>query len=160
MSSETQPATPDDSSTDPSRTPSISGKYVVLAMLGFGIFTTAFMWIYTYVNNKPFIPLRHALVQKFQRETSPRVEGGKERGRGPSKLRIVLTVQFDPSLATPEMKAQREEMEREALDLARQHLDLSQYERWEFILIRYTPEGLPKRWESKRDMADVRAAKT
>lgn len=125
-------------------------------MLAFGIFTTSFMWVYTYLNNKPFIPLRHALVQKFKRETSPRVEGGKERGRGPNKLRIVLTVDFDPSLDTPEMKTRRETMERETMDLARQHLDLTPYERWEFILIRYTPEGLPKRWESKRDMAELR----
>lgn len=160
MSSAATPSIPDEPSGNPFQTPGIPGKYVVLAMLGFGMFTTGFMWIYTYLNNKPFIPLRHALVQKFKRETSPRVEGGRERGRGATKLRIVLTVKFDPSLDTPEMRAQREEMERDALDLARQHLDLTQYERWEFILIRYTPEGLPKRWESKQDMADVRAGKS
>lgn len=156
MSTDATSSSPADES---SKSAVVSGKFVVLAILGFGIFTTAFMWIYTYLNNKPFIPLRHALVQKFKRETSPRVEGGKERGRGPNKLRIVLTVAFDPSVETPEMKAQREGMEHDAIDLARQHLDLSPYEKWEFILIRYTPEGLPKRWESKRDMADVRAMK-
>lgn len=154
MSSESP--SPDEPVESSIQSPSIPGKYVVLAMLAFGIFTTAFMWIYTYLSNKPYIPLRHALVQKFTRQTSPRVEGGKERGRGPEKLRIVLTVDFDPSLDTPEMKTRRETMEQEAIALARQHLDLSRYERWEFILIRYTPEGLPKRWESKRDMSDVR----
>ena len=134
---------------------SISGKYVVMAILAFGIFTTGFMLVYTYLNNRPFIPLRHALVQRFSRETSPRVEGGKERGRGASKFRIVLTVQVDPSLETPENQKLRSTMEQDALALAKQHLDLSVYEKWEFILIRYTPEGLPKRWESKRDMAEV-----
>lgn len=140
---------------NPNEGPGIPGKYVVLAILAFGIFTTGFMWLYTYFNNRPFIPLRHALVQRFKRETSPRVEGGKERGRGPSKLRIVLTVDFDPSLETPENQQLRSTMEQDALALAKQHLDLSPYEKWEFILIRYTPEGLPKRWESKREMSDV-----
>lgn len=135
--------------------PGIPGKYVVLAILAFGIFTTSFMWLYTYFNNRPFMPLRHALVQRFKRETSPRVEGGKERGRGPNKFRIVLTVDFDPSLDTPENKRLRSTMEQDAIALAKQHLDLSPYEKWEFILIRYTPEGLPKRWESKREMSDV-----
>jgi hypothetical protein len=142
--------------TEPIREPGIPGKYVVIAMLCFGICTTGFMWIYTYLNNRPFIPLRHALVQRFKRETSPRVEGGKERGRGASKLRIVLTVQFDPSLETPENQKLRSGMEQDAIALAKQHLDLTPYERWEFILIRYTPEGLPKRWESKRDMSELR----
>ena len=146
MSSEI-PAQPDE--------PGIPGKYVVLAILAFGIFTTSFMWLYTYFNNRPFMPLRHALVQRFKRETSPRVEGGKERGRGPNKFRIVLTVDFDPSLDTPENKQLRSTMEQDAIALAKQHLDLSPYEKWEFILIRYTPEGLPKRWESKREMSDV-----
>ena len=141
--------------TNPPRDSGVSGKYVVIAILAFGICTTGFMWVYTYFNNRPFIPLRHALVQRFSRETSPRVEGGKERGRGPNKLRIVLVVKFDPSLETPENQKLRSEMERDALALARQHLDLSVYEKWEFILIRYIPEGLPKRWESKRDMAEV-----
>ena len=148
MSSETPSPNPDTE-------PGIPGKYVVMAMLAFGIFTTSFMWLYTYFNNRPFIPLRHALVQRFTRETSPRVEGGKERGRGPSKLRIVLTVQFDPSLETPENQKLRSSMEQDALTLAKQHLDLSPYEKWEFILIRYTPEGVPKRWESKREMSEV-----
>lgn len=139
----------------PSVEPGIPGKYVVMAMLAFGILTTGTMWLYTYFNNRPFIPLRHALVQRFKRETSPRVEGGKERGRGPSKLRIVLTVDFDPSLETPENQKLRSTMEQDALALAKQHLDLSPYEKWEFILIRYTPEGLPKRWESKREMSEV-----
>jgi hypothetical protein len=135
--------------------PGIPGKYVVLAILAFGIFTTSFMWLYTYFNNRPFMPLRHALVQRFKRETSPRVEGGKERGRGANKFRIVLTVDFDPSLDTPENRQLRSTMEQDAIALAKQHLDLSPYEKWEFILIRYTPEGLPKRWESKREMSDV-----
>jgi hypothetical protein len=156
MSSEPPDLSSDAPPAGDSRESGVPGKYVVLAMLGFGIFTTGFMWIYTYLNNQPFIPLRHALVQKFKRETSPRVEGGKERGRGPSKLRIVLTVPFDPSLDTPEVKTQREAMERDTMELARQHLDLSGYDRWEFILIQYVPEGLPKRWESKREMAEVR----
>ncbi len=141
---------------NPNEEPGIPGKYVVIAMLTFAIMTTGTMWLYTYFNNRPFIPLRHALVQRFKRETSPRVEGGKERGRGPSRLRIVLTVDFDPSLETPENKQLRETMEQDAIALAKQHIDLSIYEKWEFILIRYTPEGLPKRWESKREMADVR----
>lgn len=157
MSSESQSSASNEPVESSIKSRSIPGKYVVLAMLGFGIFTTGFMWIYTYLNNKPYIPLRHALVERFTRQTAPRVEGGRERGRGPNKLRIVLTVDFDPTLVTPEMKTRRETMEREAIDLARQHLDLSPYERWEFILIRYTPEGLPKRWESKRDMSEVRS---
>ena len=95
MTSEPSPTTM------PAEDQGVPGKYVVLAMLAFGICLTGFMWLYTYFNNQPFIPLRHALVQKFKRETSPRVEGGKERGRGPSKLRIVLTVKFDPLQETP-----------------------------------------------------------
>lgn len=156
MSSESQ--APNEPAEGPVKATQISGKYVVLAMLGFGIFTTAFMWIYTYLNNKPFIPLRQALVQRFTRQAAPRVEGGKERGRGPNKLRIVLTVDFDPTQDTPEIKTRRESMEQEAIELARQHLDLSPYERWEFILIRYTPEGLPKRWERKRDISEIRSS--
>lgn len=136
--------------------PGIPGKYVVLGMLTFGILATGFLWFYTYFSNKPYIPLRHALVQTFSRESSPQVHGGKERGRGPEKLRIVLTVKFDPSANTPQAKQQRDEMERQAIDVARQHLDLSVYERWEFILVQYVPEGTPHRWESKREMSEVR----
>lgn len=154
MSTDSPNPSADESPVNPEES-GVPGKYVVMGMVAFGVALTGFMWIYTYLNNKPFIPLRHALVQKFKRETAPRVEGGQERGRGPTRLRIVLTVKFDPSLATPETQARREGMEREAIELARQHLDLSQYERWEFILIQYNAEGLPKRWESKRDMADV-----
>ena len=128
-----------------------------MGMLAFGICTTAFMWLYTYFNNQPFIPLRHALVQRFKRETSPRVEGGRERGRGPNKLRIVLTVKFDPTAETPENRQLRTSMEREVVELARQHLDLSAYETWEFILIKYNPEGLPQRWEHKGVMAEILA---
>lgn len=135
----------------------IPGQYVVIGMLAFGVCTTAFMWLYTYFNNQPFIPLRHALVQRFKRETSPRVEGGRERGRGPNKLRIVLTVKFDPTADTPENRKLRTSMEQEVVELARQHLDLSVYENWEFILIKYNPEGLPQRWESKRPMSEVLA---
>lgn len=147
------------SETSPTATPAddqgVPGKYVVLAMLAFGVGLTGFMWLYTYFNNQPFIPLRHALVEKFKRETSPRVEGGKERGRGPSKLRIVLTVKFDPSQESPDNQKLRTGMERDTLVLANQHLDLSQYERWEFILIRYVAEAVPQRWESKREMSEV-----
>lgn len=159
MSTSPPPSTPDESPLEVPRAASVPGKYVVLAMLGFGICATGFMWIYTYLSNRPFIPLRHALVQKFKRESSPRVEGGKERGRGPAKLRVVLAVRFDPTADTPEAKTQRETMERETITLAKQHLDISQYQAWEFILIRYSPEGLPKRWTSQRDIADIQAGR-
>jgi len=133
----------------------ISGKWVVLALLGFGIFTTSFMWCYTYFSNKPFIPLRHALVQEFSRESSPNVQGGKERGRGPNMLRIILNVKFDPTAKTGTAPEEVKAMERRVAELAREHLDLKQYERWVFILVHYNPESVPDRFESKRDIAEI-----
>jgi hypothetical protein len=133
----------------------ISGKWVVIALLTFGVFTTSFMWIYTYLSNKPYIPLRHALVQEFSRASSPNVQGGKERGRGPNLLRIILTVNFDPTQTTDGVPAQVAAMERRAAELAREHLDLKKYELWAFILVHYRPEMTPTRWESKREISEI-----
>lgn len=133
----------------------ISGKWVVLALLSFGVFLTGFMWIYTYLSNKPFIPLRHAIVKEYTRASSPIVQGGKVRGRGPGILRILMNVEFDPTIKTDGVPAKVTAMEHRIAELAREHLDLSQYERWEFILVYYKPETIPLRWESKRDMSEI-----
>jgi hypothetical protein len=134
----------------------ISGKWVVLAILSFGVFLTGFMWIYTYLSNKPFIPLRHAIIKEYSRATSPIVQGGKERGRGASILRIVMNVEFDPTEKTDGVPLKVAGIERRVAELARENLDLKEYERWEFFLVYYPPEALPKRWESKRDISEIR----
>lgn len=133
----------------------ISGKWVVLALLGFGIFTTSFMWLYTYYSNKPFIPMRHALVQEFSRESSPNVQGGKEKGRGPSMLRVIMNVKFNPNEKSGTVPQEVRAMERRVAELAREHLDLTEYEQWVFILVHYNPESTPDRFESKRPIAEI-----
>jgi hypothetical protein len=133
----------------------ISGKWIVIALLSFGIFTTGFMWIYTYLSNKPFIPLRHALVQEFSRAAAPNVQGGKDRGRGPNMLRIIMNVEFDPSRKTDGVPAQVAAMEHRVADLARENLDLNQYDQWVFILVHYKPESIPSRLETKREMSEI-----
>jgi hypothetical protein len=134
----------------------ISGKWVVLAMLSFAILLTGFMWIYTYLSNKPFIPLRHAIIKEYSRATSPIVQGGKERGRGSSILRIVMNVEFDPTEKTDGVPQKVAGIEHRVAELARENLDLKEYDRWEFFLVYYPPEALPKRWESKRDISEIR----
>lgn len=147
--------TPENTNSEIATETTISGKWVVLAVLSFGIFLTGFMWIYTYLSNKPFIPLRHAIVQEYSRASAPNIQGGKERGRGPNKLRIILNVDFDPTQKDEGVPAKVAAMEHRVAELVQEHLDLKEYERWEFILVFYPPEATPKRLESKRDISEV-----
>lgn len=149
----------DNSLSEVPQDPVVSGKWVVLALLAFGVSTTAFMWLFTYYSNKPFIPLRHALVKEFSRESSPNVQGGKDRGRGPVLLRIIMNVKFDPNQKSGTVPAEVNAMERRVAELAREHLDLTQYEKWVFILVHYNPESLPDRLERKREIQDIIAGR-
>lgn len=143
---------------DPPSSGGVSGKLVVIALFAFGISTTSFLWFYTYLNNRPFIDLRHALYQEYGRECSPRVEGGQERGRGPYLLRVVINVDFDPTSKAADVVRKVTQMEERCQALARLHHDLAPYEKWAFILVYYQPEGLPKRYEILREMTVVRTA--
>ncbi len=75
----------------------IQGKWVVLAVFGFGVLATSSLWIYWQLHMMPFMPIQEVLIEKFP-NSSPRVNGGQERMHKdtPSVLHVAMRVAFDP----------------------------------------------------------------
>ncbi len=122
----------------------VSGSGVVLAMFAFGIAATAGLWTYWTLHTGPFRPLQDALAKEFPGSV-PRVEGGQRKmHKGtPPILRAVLRVHFDPVTETAKGEQILDRVEK----LARQHLDLSQYE----VLDVYLYEGVPEQAIRERE---------
>ena len=135
----------------------ISGKLVVVGMFAFAILLTGTLWIYTRLHNAPFIPLRRALATEFGRAAAPRAEGGRHR-RGPMTLRVVMTVDFDPTAQDAPSLERVAAIDRRIIELARQHIDVSQYEFFEINLIQVIPEGESPRRELKLKMSELPVA--
>jgi hypothetical protein len=77
----------------------ISGKWVVIGLLAFGIGTTGLIYVYWDLHTRPFRPLMEALGREFP-YSIPKVEGGRHKG-GPLTLRIVLRVKDRPDAESP-----------------------------------------------------------
>jgi len=129
---------------------------VILGIFAFGCLLTGALWLYTWQHHARFYEFRRALVQEFTKRSVPRVDGGREKGRGPLILRVVLNVEIDLAQSGTEHQARLLELERRTFRLAQQHVaDLPTYERWEFCLVHLVPEGNPQRYESKRDFSEA-----
>ena len=128
------PASPDVSEHEPG---TVSGRWVVVGMFLFGITATAALWLYWHYNTAPFRPLQEAIHAAYP-DSQPRVEGGRLKGRAdaPSILRIVMRVEYDPT----EEKERAAALAREVAGMARERLDLTQYDQLEFHIFRRLPE--------------------
>src|SRR5262249_47229216 len=70
----------------------IPGRWVVIALLGFGTMATAALWVYSKLELEPFLPLTKALDVEFP-GSKPRVKGGTTK-RSPPILRVIMEVDF------------------------------------------------------------------
>jgi hypothetical protein len=122
----------------------VSGTAVVIGMFAFGITATAALWTYWTLHTGPFRPLQDALAKEFPGSV-PRVDGGQRKLRKgmPTILRAVLRVNFDPVTET----AKGEEILNRVERLARQHVDLSQYD----VIDVYLYEGVPEQAIRERE---------
>lgn len=121
-------------------------------MFTFGILATGGMWGYWYLYLKPFYPLQKALSDEFEK-SYPRVEGGHHR-HSPWTLRIVLQVPFKLTEDNPQVKRTADR----AIELAREHHDLSRYQLVEVYLLQPDPERTPNRIKLEYRVADILSA--
>ncbi len=134
---------------------------MVLIMFAFAFAMIGLMYLYWELHTRPFRPLQMAIGARFP-NSMPRVIGGKYKGHQPdskSKLRIIIAVDFDPTLGLPRPNGQTaSEEDRVTLDetmtlspriaevygsllhLARQTTDISGYEQIEIYLEHRRPE--------------------
>lgn len=118
-------------------------------MIGFGLVMTGIIWGYWKLTLAPFLPLQKAILDEFP-GSYPRVEGGRPKKQAPL-LRIAIQVDFSPD--------ENDERVARVFDrivkLARQNLDLSQYEDFELHVVHYVPEQTPERVTIKRKMSEL-----
>lgn len=129
--------------------PVISGRWVVIAMLLFGIAATGTMWGYWKLHLAPFYPLQRALADGIP-GSSPRVEGGRHK-QGPMTLRMVLRVPFKPVEGEPRIQ----ETIDKAIALTKAHHDLGKYEVLEIHLVAIAPEQANVRTTREYKVADL-----
>lgn len=113
----------------------LSGRMIVLTMFFWGLVLTALLFVYFEFNTRPFRSLRDAIGREFKR-SRPNVEGGRLKGRGAMTLRITMSVPFDPF--QDELKTKNLLMR--VMILARQHQELTRFEKCEVNLIHFVPE--------------------
>lgn len=114
-----------------------TGPYVIAGMFLFAITVTTGLWTYWNLHTSPYRPLTDALGREFP-GSSPRVEGGKHgmHRNTPRVLRIVMRVTFDPHADDEQFAEQTDAI----LQLAREHVDMSEYDHCEMHLFQQLPE--------------------
>ncbi len=135
--------------TNPPQFKTISGRWVVIALLGFGILATAALWIYSKMELAPFVPLLKAIRAEFP-ESKAQVKGGRHK-REPPLLRVVMQVDYTPV----ESDERVQKMFQRVVALVKEHLDLSQYENFELHVVHYIPEKSPERILIKRKISEL-----
>jgi len=126
-----------------------SGKWVVIALLGFSLLMTGMMWVYWKLQLAPFLPLQEAIVAEYP-GTAPRVEGGRHK-KSPPILRVVLMVDF-----TPVEKSEKvQQLLQRIVELSQQHVKLTDYETLEIYLVHPIPERMPERMHVTYKVADL-----
>src|SRR5580704_16787985 len=103
--------------------PTVSGRWVVLAMLGFGVIMTGGIWVFSKFELEPFQPLARAIKAEVP-ESHPHVKGGHPK-KGPPLLRIVMQVGFTPH----ETDDRVTQIVDRVVALAKEHIDLAGYEK-------------------------------
>jgi hypothetical protein len=127
----------------------VSGRWVVIGMLAFGILTTGTLWVYSKLELAPFLPLRKALNDEFP-QSKPRVEGGRPKNQ-PPLLRVVMQVDFTPSETDPRVM----KIFKRVVALARQHVNLAEFENFELHVVHYIPQKTPERILIERKVSDL-----
>lgn len=127
----------------------VSGRWVVIGMLAFGILTTGTLWVYSKLELAPFLPLRKALHAEFP-ESKPRVEGGRPK-RQPPLLRIVMQVDFTPGQTDPRVM----DLFARVVALAKEHVNLAEFENFELHLVHYIPQKNPERILIERKISEL-----
>jgi hypothetical protein len=135
--------------TEPPQFQTISGRWVVIALLGFGILATGTLWIYSKMHLAPFLPMRKALDAEFP-EAKSRVEGGRPKGK-PPLLRVVMQVDFTPTADDERV----ETIFRRVVALAKEHIPLAEYANFELHIVRYIPEKNPERILIERKVSEL-----
>ncbi len=137
--------------------PRVSGKLVVLGMVGFALLMTGLMIGYWEAYTRPFRDLQVAVNARFP-GCGPRVIGGRHRsGRdgAPNTLRVLIYVDSD-DFNPEEESARRTEVVRELVDLASKHQDLESYDLLEIRLMQALPEKKWRRWDVARSPREWR----
>ncbi len=134
---------------------------MVLIMFAFAFAMIGMMYLYWELHTRPFRPLQIAINDRYP-NSMPRVMGGKHKSHQPenkTKLRMIVAVDFDPTLGLPRPAGQaKSEEDRLTLDdtmnvssrieqvygsllhLAKQTTDLTTYEEIEIFLEYRRPE--------------------
>ena len=131
------------------RPKTVSGRLVVIGMLAFGVVATATLWIYSKLELAPFVPLIKALHEEFP-ESKPQVKGGRPKRESPM-LRVVMQVDFTPA----EDDERVVKIYERVVALAKQHLNLSEYENFELHVVRYIPQKSPERIVIRRKVSEL-----
>lgn len=140
---------------DPSQNvsfPTVSGRWVVLAMLGFGVIMTGAIWAFSKFELEPFQPLARAIKAEFP-ESHPHVKGGRPK-KLPPLLRIVMQVNFTPR----ETDDRVTHIVDRVISLAKEHVDLAEYEKLEIHIVHYVPEKNPEHVTIERKMSELQPA--
>ena len=122
---------------------------MVIGMLAFGILTTGTLWVYSKLELAPFLPLRKALHDEFP-ESKPRVEGGRARNQ-PPLLRVVMQVDFAPAESDPRVTRIFERV----VALAKEHVNLGDFENFELHVVHYIPQKTPERILIERKVSEL-----
>ena len=133
----------------PPQIKTIPGRWVVIALLGFGVLATGTLWVYSKLQLAPFVPLLKELRAEFP-ESKARVEGGRHKREAPL-LRVVMQVNFTPT----ETDARVQKIFARVVALAKANLDLSQYENFELHIVHYIPEKNPERILIERKISEL-----
>ncbi len=120
---------------------SLTGKPVVFGMFLFAAIVSIGLWGYWELHTRPFRALTDKLGETFP-NSNPRVEGGKHgmHKQTPLVLRIILRVDYDPSLNERDYQIQKKRI----LKIAAQSGMLKQYEECEIHLYYQPAEQKPQ----------------
>lgn len=127
-----------------------SGSYIVLAMIAAGLLTGISIWVYWKINLSAHLPLKQALAAEYKNST-PRVEIGKEKRWSPRVFRVIMKVDFTPLEDDPRVH----ELEKRVIALAREHERLDDCELFVIHLVHRVPEKNPELLKIERKMSEV-----
>jgi hypothetical protein len=129
--------------------PTVSGRLVVLGMLGFGLVMTGAIWAFSVFELEPFQPLARAIKAEFP-DSHPHVKGGRPK-KQPPLLRIVMQVDFTPH-ETDERVVQ---IVARVTALSKTHIKLADYETLEIHVVHYVPEKSPEHVTVTRKVSEL-----
>ena len=129
--------------------PTVSGRWVVLAMLGFGVVMAGSIWVFSKFEIEPFQPLARAIKAEFPK-SEPHVKGGHPK-KQPPLLRVIMKVDFTPSETDPRVT----HIVDRVTALAKEHLNLAEYETLQIHIVHYVPEKSPEHVTIERRVRDL-----